>query len=272
MITVEIIVTGNEVLLGDVLDTNTNWMCRRITALGGRVERAVIVRDDMDAIVREIRSSLERAVRLIVTIGGMGPTWDDVTVAAVAHAVHRPLRLHPQALALVQQRYELFAREGAVNDPTITPEREKMAHLPEGACPLDNPVGAAPGVVLDLESSTIICLPGVPTELKGIVEGPLQPLLRHLFGDHVFIERLVTVNCTDESILAPVLRTVAERHPDVYIKSRAQRFGPDATFRITLSTTAHARAIAEQRVAAAIQELEQTLSAAGISIDAIADQ
>ena len=87
MITVEIIVTGNEVLLGDVLDTNTNWMCKRITAFGGRVERAVIVRDEMDAIVREVRSSLERSVRLIVTIGGMGPTWDDITVAAVAHAI-----------------------------------------------------------------------------------------------------------------------------------------------------------------------------------------
>ena len=64
MVTVEIIVTGNEVLLGDVLDTNTNWMCKRITAFGGRVERVVIVRDEMDAIVREVRSSLERSVRL----------------------------------------------------------------------------------------------------------------------------------------------------------------------------------------------------------------
>jgi nicotinamide-nucleotide amidase len=125
MVTVEIIVTGNEVLLGDVLDTNTNWMCKRITAFGGRVERAVIVRDEMDAIVREVRSSLERSVRLIVTIGGMGPTWDDMTVAAVAHAVHRPLLLHPQALAIVRQRYEHFAREGAVNDPAITPNARK---------------------------------------------------------------------------------------------------------------------------------------------------
>jgi len=272
MVTVEIIVTGNEVLLGDVLDTNTNWMCQRITAFGGRVERAVIVRDEMDAIVREVRSSLERSVRLIVTIGGMGPTWDDITVAAVAHAVNRPLLLHPQALAIVQQRYEHFAREGAVHDPAITPEREKMAYLPEGAYPLDNPIGAAPGVVLDLESSTIICLPGVPAELKGIVEGPLQPLLRRLFGERVFIERLVIVNCTDESILAPALRAVAERHPDVYIKSRAQRFGPDVTFRITLSTTGRSREIAEQQVAAAIQELGQTLSAVGISIDAIEEQ
>jgi hypothetical protein len=105
-----------------------------------------------------------------------------------------------------------------------------LAHLPEGAYPLDNPIGAAPGVVLDLESSTIICLPGVPAELKGIVEGPLQPLLRRLFGERVFIERLVIVNCTDESILAPALRTVAERHPDVYVKSRAHTLTVFADF------------------------------------------
>ncbi|MGQ9827314.1 MAG: competence/damage-inducible protein A [Roseiflexus sp.] len=272
MITVEIIVTGNEVLLGDVLDTNTNWVCRRITAFGGRVERVVIVRDEIDAIVREIRSGLERPVRLIITIGGMGPTWDDVTVAAVARAVHHPLTLHPRALAIVQQRYEHFAREGAVSSAKLTSEREKMAHLPEGAYPIDNPIGAAPGVVLDVRDSTIICLPGVPAELKGIFEGPLQPLLRQLFGERVFIEYLVLVNCTDESTLAPVLRTVAEHHPAIYVKSRAQRFGSDVKFRVTLSTTGHSRESAEQQIAAAIQRLEQTLSAVGIAIDAIEKQ
>lgn len=269
MIPVEIVVTGNELLQGDVLDTNTNWVCRRITALGGRVERAVIVRDHMEAIVREIRSCLERSARLIITIGGMGPTQDDITVAAVAVAVQRSLNLHPEALEMVRRQYERFAREGAVDDPTITPAREKMALLPAGAIPLDNPVGAAPGVLLEADSFTIVCLPGVPAELRGIFEGALQPVLQRLFGESAFLEKLVIVNCKDESILAPVLKAVAEKHPDVYLKSRAQRFGSDVKFRVTLATTGSSREIAEQRIAAAIGEFWHALNAIGVSIEAV---
>ncbi|MCS6839375.1 MAG: molybdopterin-binding protein [Roseiflexus sp.] len=269
MIPVEIVVTGNELLQGDVLDTNTNWVCRRITRFGGRVERAVMVRDDMEAIVREVRSCLDRAAGLIITIGGMGPTQDDVTIAAVAAATHRPLSLHPDALAIVRRQYERFAREGAVDDPTITPAREKMALLPAGATPLDNPVGAAPGVLLETDSSVIVCLPGVPAELKGIFEGALQPVLQRLFGDSVFLEKLATVNCKDESVLAPVLKAVAERHPDVYLKSRAQRFGADVRFRVTLSTTGPSRETAERRITAATEDFQRALSAIGVSIDAI---
>lgn len=267
MIPVEIVVTGNELLQGDVLDTNTNWICRRITALGGRVERAVIVRDDMEAIVREIRSCLERSARLIITIGGMGPTQDDMTVAAVAAATHRSLILHPEALEMVRRQYERFAREGAVDDPTITPAREKMALLPEGATPLDNPVGAAPGVFLEMDSSVIVCLPGVPAELKGIFEGALQPALQRLFGESAFLEKLALVNCKDESVLAPVLKAVAEKHPDVYLKSRAQRFGSDVRFRVTLSTTGRSREMADQRIAAAMEEFQRALDAIGVSIE-----
>lgn len=272
MIPVEIVVTGNELLQGDVLDTNTNWICRRITAFGGRVERAVIVRDDVAAIVREIRACLERSARLVITIGGMGPTQDDVTVAAVAAALHRPLALHPEALAIVRRQYEQFARDGVVDDPTITPAREKMAHLPVGATPLDNPVGAAPGVLLETDTSAIVCLPGVPAELKGIFEGALQSVLQRIFGASVFLEQLALVKCKDESVLAPVLQAISEKHPDVYLKSRAQRFGSDVKFRVTLSTAGPSRSIADQRITAAVQELRRALGAVGISVESIEEQ
>ncbi|MFQ3684767.1 competence/damage-inducible protein A [Roseiflexus sp.] len=271
MTTVELVVTGNELLLGDVLDKNTGWVCRQITALGGRVECAVIVRDNMEAIAREVRSCLERSTRVIVTIGGMGPTQDDLTVAAVAAATHRSLKLHPDALAMVQRQYEYFAREGMVDDPTITPAREKMAHIPIGAIPLDNPVGAAPGILLQMDSSIIICLPGVPTELKGIFKSALQPVLQRIFGKSVLLEKLAIVNCNDESILAPILQLVAERHPHVYIKSRAQRFGRDVQFRITLSTAGPSQTTVEQRIATAAQELQRALSDIGVSINAFED-
>ncbi|HEM62067.1 MAG TPA: competence/damage-inducible protein A, partial [Chloroflexi bacterium] len=101
----EIIAIGNELLLGDVLDTNTNWLCQRITGVGGQVTRAALIRDDIEAIVSEVRSVLARSPNLIITTGGLGPTGDDITLQGVAEATGRPLELHTEALALTKSRY-----------------------------------------------------------------------------------------------------------------------------------------------------------------------
>jgi nicotinamide-nucleotide amidase len=87
----EIIAIGNELLLGDVLDTNTNWLCRRITGVGGQVTRVAMIRDDIEAISTEIQAVLDRKPELILTTGGLGPTGDDITLLAVASATGRPV-------------------------------------------------------------------------------------------------------------------------------------------------------------------------------------
>jgi nicotinamide-nucleotide amidase len=271
MITCEIIAVGNELLLGDVLDTNSNWVCKKITGIGGQVERAVLVRDNLSVIVRELHSALDRKTNLIFTIGGMGPTQDDLTVEAVAKATDHPLELLPEALEIVKRRYEQFAREGAVDDAKMTPAREKMAYLPRSANPLDNPVGAAPAVILRSGDSIISCLPGVPTELKGIFESSLQPVLQQIFGDSTFFEKLITVNCKDESVLAPLLKTVSDKYPEVYVKSRAKRFGPDVKFKVTLSMAGRSKLAVEQKIGEVLQDLMHVLSNVGIAIESVED-
>ncbi|MGB9300047.1 MAG: competence/damage-inducible protein A, partial [Anaerolineae bacterium] len=201
----EIIAVGNELLLGDVLDTNTNWLCKRITGIGGVVARAALVRDEHQAIVAEIRSALERAPDLIITTGGLGPTGDDITMQAVAEATARPIELHAKALAMVLARYHDLWEKGYLQDPTITDARKKMACLPRGAAALRNPVGTAPAAVLEMGDSTLVSLPGVPEELKGIYEETLQPVLKRIFGDSYYEERSIIALCGDESSLAPVL-------------------------------------------------------------------
>jgi len=265
--TVEIIAIGNELLLGDTLDTNTSWLCRTFTGLGGRVERAVLVRDERSAIVREIRGALERRASLLVTSGGLGPTEDDLTLEAVAEAFERPLVVNARALALVQETYERLAAAGYVADAHLTESRVKMARLPEGAEPLENPVGAAPGVLLRLDPTTLVSLPGVPAELKAIVTGPLRPVLQELFGAGVFSEREVIALCRDETVLAPILRDVSRRHPDVYIKSRAREFGPDIRFRITLSLSGQDPAIVDARLEDAARDLRRALRHIGIEVE-----
>jgi len=148
MPSVEIIAIGNELLLGDVLDTNTHWLCRQISALGGRVQRGALIPDDPQAIAETLQAALQREPDLIVLTGGLGPTSDDKTLASVATALGRPLELNQQALAMVRATYERLAARELVHDAELSEVRRKMAYLPRGAEPLHNPVGAAPGVLL----------------------------------------------------------------------------------------------------------------------------
>jgi nicotinamide-nucleotide amidase len=269
MTTAEIVAVGNELLIGDVLDTNTNWLCKQITGLGGQVTRAVMVGDDLEAIGREIRGALARGAEVIFTTGGLGPTADDMTLAAVAQATGCPLELNDEAQEMVRLRYQELADQGFVADEVLTEARLKMAILPRGARPVFNPVGAAPTVVLEIGDSTLIALPGVPREIKGIFEGPLGPTLEALFGEGIFVEKVTIVDCQDESVLAPILQQVAEAHPAVYIKSRAKRFGPQVKLRVTLSRAGRQRAEVERAIDQALGDLRGGLAKAGITIDTV---
>ncbi len=271
-INVEIVAVGNELLIGDVLDTNTNWLCKEITGLGGRVRWAVMVRDDLGAIADEVRSALARGPDVVFTTGGLGPTADDMTLAAVAEAARAPLELNEEALAFVRDKYADLADKGYVDHAELTDQRRKMAVLPGTAQPLTNPVGTAPGVLLRSGKTVIVCLPGVPAELKGIFTTSLQPTLKELFGQSLFVEKMVVVDCGDESVLAPVLKEVAERHPAVYVKSRAKRFGPDVRLRVTLSLAGSGRGEVEAALDRAVADLRKSLAGLGITLAARVDE
>jgi len=269
MVEVEVIAIGNELLLGDVLDTNSNWVCQRVTGLGGRVRRVVMVGDDLKAIAIELQDALERKSDLIITTGGLGPTADDITLKAVAEATNHPLGVNLEALKMVKRRYEELAQEGYVADSTLTPSRRKMAHLPQGATPVFNPVGTAPACTLRVEDTMLISLPGVPEELIGIWEGPLQPLLREIFGEGYYQEKMVFVDCKDESLLAPILKKITGAHPQVYIKSRAKKFGPEVKIKVTLSSTGRDRDQVEAAINEALKDLTRSLGSSGLAVKMI---
>jgi len=264
VINVEILTIGNEILLGLVQDTNSNYLCRVVRGMGGRVRHIATPRDEIEAIAEDLRASLARNAQLIVTCGGLGPTDDDVTLAAVAKATSRKLELNSAAQALIEQRYRDLASMGHVSSAAMDEPRLKMARIPTAARPIANPVGAAPGVLLELSETKVISLPGVPAELKAIVEGPLQTLLAGIFGRGSYREREITVQCGDESRLAPVLGLVASAHPEVYLKSRPNRFGHEEVFRILISTSARTEEQAEQMLESAQSDLIRLLKNSGI--------
>ena len=264
MVNVEIVTIGNEVLLGLVQDTNSNYLCRVVREMGGRVRHIAVVRDEVDSIAQEVRASLARRADLVFTCGGLGPTDDDLTLAAIAEATGRRLELNETARDFIERRYRELARAGYVASPQISESRLKMARLPEGSRPVDNPVGAAPAVAISAGANRIVSLPGVPAELKAIIEGPLQTLLNEVFGRGSYREREMTVECGDESALAPALRQVASAHPNVYIKSRASHFGRDVVFRITISASASSPEEADRMIERASEDLARALQNAGI--------
>jgi nicotinamide-nucleotide amidase len=142
---VEILVIGNEVLAGDVLDTNSHWLCHELAAHGGRVARVAVLPDDPAVIGEALLAALARRPALVLTCGGLGPTADDLTVAAIAAALSQPLTEHPRAHAMIREFYARLFAHGDVTTPEMTPARAKMAQMPRDAEPLTNTVGAAPG-------------------------------------------------------------------------------------------------------------------------------
>jgi molybdenum cofactor synthesis domain-containing protein len=264
-VSVEIFIIGNEILNGEIQDTNTHWLCREITLLGGQVVRGTVLGDDLDIVAEALQAALTRGTRVIVTAGGLGPTADDLTLAAVAKGAGVPLRLHEQARQMIRQSYDDLHARGILEIGGLTPAREKMAWLPQGARTLVNPVGTAPGVLLQVGETTIISLPGVPPELKGIFASSMQPFLLETFEGGLSALHTLTVCCNDESLLEPVLSRVVPAHPGVYIKSLATRPGEMAELDIFVTATGSDQVAVQSLIDAALKDLKAGITTLGFA-------
>lgn len=262
MVKAMLLAVGREILRGRIQDSNAWTLARRLTGLGYEVVRITACDDDLAAIAREIRRALEDGAALITTTGGLGPTDDDLTLQALAEATGRPLALDEEARRLVAARYADLHRAGAVEDPGMIPAREKMARIPEGASPLPNPVGAAPGVWLEEGGTTYVALPGVPAEMAAILEESVLPKLSARTTGAVYAERRITTQARDESEVAAVLRRIARDVPEVFLKSHPTHFGPDVRMQVFASTWAPDAILAEERLARALARIREALGEA----------
>jgi nicotinamide-nucleotide amidase len=253
--TIGILAIGNEVLDGLVLDTNSNWMELRLVALGLQIRRLVSVRDDINEIGHAL-NFMRGACDVIITSGGLGPTHDDMTLIAVGKALNRRTIENKEALAIVRRQYQSLFERGIVDSPDMTEPRIKMARIPEGAMPLDNRVGGAPGVMIQKEEFTLFCLPGVPSELKFIFENSLVPwLIKRVKWK--FHERIVDFGMHDESVFAPTIDEVMKRHPKVYVKSMPKTYGTSKSLRVWISMGSDQLEEAQRQVEETIGDLEK---------------
>jgi nicotinamide-nucleotide amidase len=198
----EILTIGTELLLGFTVDTNAGEIGRRLAAAGIVVPGRVTVADDEGAIAGAVRSALERS-GAVITSGGLGPTADDLTVAAVARMLGRAVVRNPEWLARLEELYRLRAQPMPASNAT-------QADLPEGATLLDNPAGTAPGVWLEDGDRLIVMLPGVPRELIGLMDREVMPRLIARWaaggaGARVVRSRTLRTTGIGESALADLL-------------------------------------------------------------------
>jgi nicotinamide-nucleotide amidase len=241
-----ILIVGNEILDGLVLDTNSHWIINQLKALKLQVKQKMTVRDEVPEIARSLRRLLANGSNLIFTTGGLGPTHDDKTLLGVANAFGLPLELNDDALKIVTRQYADLHDRGVIESKEITKARRKMAILPKGAKPLDNRVGGAPGVLLDIEGTQIISLPGVPGELMWIFDNQLLSLLK-VRVEGAFAEDVIYLPLRDESTLAPIIDEVMQDVPGVYIKSMVKPYG-ESGIRLWVSSSGQSQAEVEERV------------------------
>lgn len=170
----ELIAIGSELVLGEIVDTNSAHIARALRSVGLEVERISAVGDDLGRIAGLVREAAGRAA-VVITTGGLGPTVDDPTRAAVAQAFGVELEYRPELWDQVLARFRRFGRQPSENNRT-------QAYVPAGAHAVENPVGTAPAFIVEHPAGSVIALPGVPREMEHLLAEAILPYLRQHFG------------------------------------------------------------------------------------------
>ncbi len=206
----EVITIGNEVVSGRTVNTNASTIARRLTSLGFTVRRITAVRDELDEIASAFRESFSRRAKVVISSGGLGPTYDDKTAEGLAIATGLPLELNGRALQMIAEKYNKIG-------VPLTEERKKMAYMPRGADPIPNEVGIAPGIYLVFNDVEILATPGVPREMEDVLERFVRSYMRTR-PDVKYLEESFVVAGVMESAFAPYVKEAVKRF-DLYVKT-----------------------------------------------------
>jgi competence/damage-inducible protein CinA-like protein len=170
----EIITIGTEILLGEIVDTNTRYIARTLRGMGVDLFRTITIGDNADRIAEAIRHSMQRA-EIVITTGGLGPTVDDPTREAVAKAAGVELEFREDLWEQVVSVISRYGRKPSEN-------QKRQAYVPKGAIGIPNPVGTAPCFIVETERNAVLSLPGVPNEMEHILHESMIPYLQKRFN------------------------------------------------------------------------------------------
>jgi nicotinamide-nucleotide amidase len=242
--TLTLLTIGDELLIGQVVNTNAAWIGEQASALGLEVRRAVVIGDDEGAIAEELLRGLRETGGVLLT-GGLGPTHDDVTKRAVASALGRALEFRADLLAEVRRKFEARGRR-------MAEANRLLAEVPEGFEALPNPVGTAPGLwyagpVPGAEGDRFIAVvPGVPYEMKTLLRDHVLPRLVARQGETALVQKTLLTVGAGESDLAERLEGLDGRLSDRLRLAFLPNYG---TVRLRITALGETRAEASERLA-----------------------
>ncbi len=231
----EILMIGTELLLGDVVDTNAAFMGRVLAENGIHLFQKTTVGDNPGRIMQALEAALVRA-DVVLTSGGLGPTEDDITRECVAELMERELVFQQALYDELINRFSRFRFQ-------FTENNRKQAMIPEGGRPIENPNGTAPGIIVEDPRGTVICMPGVPGELKAMLTERVIPYLRDRFAiEGILHSRVLKVCGLGESRVDAAMGDLilSQKNPTVGVLA-----SPEA---VRIRITAHAATQAEADV------------------------
>ena len=248
----QIISIGNELLSGRTLNTNLQTICNNLVDIGCIVSRSYVVRDNCDEISWALNQAISADSDWVILSGGLGPTYDDMTLSCTASTLNLPLVLNEIALEMIIQRYTDLVDQNIIDSFSITDSRKKMAILPKNSIPLKNNVGTAPGVLIKYENKNIVCLPGVPEEMENILIQEIFPLIDYDESDKVN-SKVLYIDGITESELAPIINEFVSTN-DLYIKSHPQGI-IDGIYHIELVVSYHSKKFSESIINSIMEKL-----------------
>jgi len=228
----EMLMIGTELLLGQIVDTNAAFMGRILAENGILLYQKTTVGDNPERICGALRAALGRA-DVVLTSGGLGPTADDITRECVAEVLERPVEFRQDLYDVLEARFAGFGR-------TMTENNRKQATAPRGATAIENPHGTAPGLIVEADAGTVVCMPGVPLELRPMLTDRVVPYLRRRFGVRGLLHSRVLLVCgvgesnVDDAIGGLI---ATQQNPTVGVLA-----SPEA---VRIRITAHAATIGE---------------------------
>src|SRR5918997_1396826 len=242
----EIVTIGTEMLLGDLVDTNTAWISQRLAELGVAIYRHTTVGDNPDRIVEALREASSRST-LVITTGGLGPTSDDLTNACLATLTGREMEEYPEARRHVDEMFEKFGRKPTANN-------YKQALFPEGTELIPNPVGTAMGALVEWEGTLFATLPGVPPEMKSMFGTTLEPLIRARSDGLILSKTLHFAGIGESAVAEKVQEFLDATDPTVAPLAGQGRV------RLRITTRAATEREAQQKIAPVEKEIIARLS------------
>lgn len=222
----EIISVGTELLLGEILNTDAQYLAQKLSEIGVEVYHQTVVGDNEKRLRDAVMTAIDRA-DIVITSGGLGPTQDDITKEVVCDCMGEELVLHKESLDAMQN---YFAR---INKPMVK-MNEKQAYMPKNGIVLPNNNGTAPGAIIEKNGKIAIILPGPPNELKPMYAESVEPFLKSR-SEYIFVSKVLQIFGIGESAAAQKLDDILKNSENPTVAPYAKTAG--VRLRITAKCT-----------------------------------